>query len=221
MKQIDRNTNDAAASEVVTDKIFTIPNVISIIRLCLVPIFLILLIDGHDSAAAFLFALAAGTDFLDGQIARRTNTVSKLGQLLDPAIDRILMIAGVGGLLMVGRLPFWIVAIVLIRDLLLLIGGSYLLKRYRIRIPVIYLGKVATTFLFVGFAGMLLNWPIIPGLGVCDLSWLPGFSAPMVSWGIWFVYVGLILSLVTTVFYLLEARKRLGQINEQDKNETV
>ncbi|MEG0071670.1 MAG: CDP-alcohol phosphatidyltransferase family protein [Raoultibacter sp.] len=221
MKQIDRNTNDAAASEVVTDKIFTIPNVISIIRLCLVPIFLILLIDGHDSAAAFLFALAAGTDFLDGQIARRTNTVSKLGQLLDPAIDRILMIAGVGGLLMVGRLPFWIVAIVLIRDLLLLIGGSYLLKRYRIRIPVIYLGKVATTFLFVGFAGMLLNWPIIPGLGVCDLSWLPGFSAPMVSWGIWFVYVGLILSLVTTVFYLLEARKRLEQINEQDKNETV
>lgn len=221
MKQIDRNTNDAAASEVVTDKIFTIPNVISIIRLCLVPIFLILLIDGHDSAAAFLFALAAGTDFLDGQIARRTNTVSKLGQLLDPAIDRILMIAGVGGLLMVGRLPFWIVAIVLIRDLLLLIGGSYLLKRYRIRIPVIYLGKVATTFLFVGFAGMLLNWPIIPGLGVCDLSWLPGFSAPMVSWGIWFVYVGLILSLITTVFYLLEARKRLGQINEQDKNETV
>ncbi|MEG0476548.1 MAG: CDP-alcohol phosphatidyltransferase family protein, partial [Raoultibacter sp.] len=93
------------------------------------------------------------------------------GQLLDPAIDRILMIAGVGGLLLVGRLPLWIVAVVLIRDLFLLVGGSVLLKRYHIRIPVVYLGKVATTFLFVGFAGALLNWPLISGLGLCTFSW--------------------------------------------------
>ncbi|MEG2982417.1 MAG: CDP-alcohol phosphatidyltransferase family protein, partial [Raoultibacter sp.] len=102
MKQGDTPQNDSSSEELVIDKIFTIPNVISMVRLCLVPVFLVLLMNGNDIAAALLFALAAGTDFLDGQIARRTNTVSKLGQLLDPAIDRILMIAGVGGLLLVG-----------------------------------------------------------------------------------------------------------------------
>ncbi|MEF9841592.1 MAG: CDP-alcohol phosphatidyltransferase family protein [Raoultibacter sp.] len=208
------------SQEVVTDKIFTIPNVISLIRLCLVPVYLVLLWEGHNVMAALLFAIAAGTDFLDGQVARRTNTVSKLGQLLDPAIDRILMIAGVGGLLLVGRLPLWIVLVVLIRDLFLLVGGSYLIKRYSIRVPVVYLGKVATTFLFVGFAGMLLNWPLIPGLGLCDLSWLPGFNAAMVSWGIWFVYGGLILALLTTVYYVMIALKRVrqakGQIRDGD-----
>ncbi|MEG1097840.1 MAG: CDP-alcohol phosphatidyltransferase family protein, partial [Raoultibacter sp.] len=122
MKQGDTPQNDSSSEELVIDKIFTIPNVISMVRLCLVPVFLVLLMNGNDIAAALLFALAAGTDFLDGQIARRTNTVSKLGQLLDPAIDRILMIAGVGGLLLVGRLPLWIVAVVLIRDLFLLVG---------------------------------------------------------------------------------------------------
>ena len=92
----------------VSNRIFTVPNLISFIRLCLVPVFLVLLFNGYDLMATFLFALAAGTDWVDGQIARRTNTVSKLGQLLDPAVDRILMIAGVAGLFLVGRLPLWL-----------------------------------------------------------------------------------------------------------------
>ncbi|MEG2726243.1 MAG: CDP-alcohol phosphatidyltransferase family protein, partial [Eggerthellaceae bacterium] len=77
MKQGDTPQNDSSSEELVIDKIFTIPNVISMVRLCLVPVFLVLLMNGNDIAAALLFALAAGTDFLDGQIARRTNTVSK------------------------------------------------------------------------------------------------------------------------------------------------
>ena len=103
-------------NEAVTDKILTVPNVISTIRLCMVPIFLVLLLNGQDIAATVVFALAAGTDWVDGQVARRTNCVSKLGQLLDPAVDRILMICGVVGLLLVGRLPLWIVVVVLCRD---------------------------------------------------------------------------------------------------------
>ena len=163
--------------EEVTDRVLTLPNVISFVRLCMVPAYLVVLLQGHDLAATLLFAVAAGTDFLDGQIARRTHCVSKLGQLLDPAVDRLLMVAGVLGLLLVGRLPLWIVAFVLLRDLLLLAGGGYLIKRWGIRVPVIYPGKVATTLLFVGFAGLLLNMPLVPGLGVCDVSWLPGFTA--------------------------------------------
>ncbi len=61
--------------------------------------------------------------------------MSKLGQLLDPAVDRILMITGVLGVFLVGRIPLWIILVVLARDLLMLIGGCILLAKYKIRIP--------------------------------------------------------------------------------------
>lgn len=199
----------SSVPEQVSDRIFTVPNVISFARLCLVPLFLVLLFSGYNLAATLLFALAAGTDWVDGQIARRTNAVSRLGQLLDPAVDRILMIAGVCGLFLVGRLPLWIILVVLVRDLLLLVGGAWLIKRYRVRVAVVYPGKVATTLLFVGFAGLLLNWPLVPGLGLVDAAWLPGFNALSCSWGIWFVYAGLALALATTVYYIATALRKV------------
>ena len=196
-------------SEAVTNRIFTIPNVRSFIRLCMVPVYMVLLLNGYDLLAMFMFALAAGTDWIDGQLARRTNCVSKLGQLLDPAVDRILMSCGVIGLMLVGRLPIWIVVVVLGRDLMLLVGGAYLLKRYHERVAVIYPGKVATTFLFVGFAGLLLNMPLIGGLGWFEASWLPGFGSEACSWGIWFVYAGLLLGLFTTLYYVLAGYRKM------------
>ena len=208
----NKDANNGA--EQVSDRIFTVPNLISFIRLCLVPIFLVLLFNGYDVMATFLYALAAGTDWIDGQIARRTNAVSKLGQLLDPAVDRILMISGVCGLFLVGRLPLWIILVVLVRDLLLLVGGACLLKRFRVRVPVIYPGKVATTLLFVGFAGLLLNWPLIGGLGIVDAAWLPGFNAAACSWGIWFVYAGLVLALATTVYYVVVAVRKVRALKD-------
>ena len=195
----------AANQEEVSNRIFTVPNVISFIRLCLVPVFFVLLFNGFDLAATLLFAIAAGTDWVDGQIARRTHQVSRLGQLLDPAVDRILMISGVVGLFAVGRLPLWIILIVIARDLLLLGGGAYLLKRWHTRVAVIYPGKVATTLLFVGFAALLLNLPILQGLGMVDAAWLPGFNSEPYSWGIWFVYAGLLLALATTAYYIVAA----------------
>ncbi len=193
------------------DKVFTVPNVISFIRLCMVPAFLVLLFNGQNLAATVLFAVAASTDWVDGQIARRTHQVSRLGQLLDPAVDRILMISGVAGLFFVGRLPLWIIVVVLLRDGSLLLGGSYILKRYNVRVAVVYAGKVATTFLFVGFAGLLLDWPLLAGLGWCDWSWLPGFNGQAVSWGIWFVYAGLGLAVYTTCHYVSTALRRVGE----------
>ncbi len=202
-------TDQVREEEPVSDRILTLPNVISVIRLCLVPLYLALLMGGQDLAAAVTFAVAAGTDFLDGQIARRTHTVSKLGQLLDPTVDRVLMITGVLGVFLVGRLPLWIILVVVLRDALLLGGGSWLLFKRGIRVPVIYPGKFATTFLFVGFAGLVLNAPLVPGLGLTDAAWLPGFTAAPVSWGIWFIYGGLILAIGTTVYYLWAALRAL------------
>ena len=106
-------------------------------------------------------------------------------------------------------MPAWIVVVVLGRDLLMLIGGAYLLKRYKQRVAVIYPGKVATTFLFVGFAGLLLNMPLIGGLGWIDVAWLPGFNGVVCSWGIWFVYAGLLLGLCTTTYYVLAGYRKM------------
>lgn len=188
----------------VSNKIFTLPNFLSFIRLCMIPVFLVLLLNGFNLAATLVFAIAASTDWVDGQVARRTNSVSKLGQLLDPFVDRFLMISGVVGLLIIGRLPLWIVLVVVLRDVFMLIGGSYLLSRWKVRVPVIYAGKVATTFLYIGFAGVLLNIPLLEGLGVVSVSWLPGFSFEAYSWGFWFVYAGLVLLIGTTTYYIVK-----------------
>ena len=202
----------------VSNKIFTLPNLLSFIRLCMIPAFLILLLNGYNLIATIVFGIAASTDWIDGQVARRTNSVSKLGQLLDPFVDRFLMISGVVGLLLVGRLPVWIVLVVVLRDVFMLAGGSYLLTRWKVRVPVIYAGKVATTLLYVGFAGVLLNMPLFEGLGLVSVSWLPGFSYDVYSWGFWFVYAGLIMLIGTTTYYIIKGVQgmKAAQRSEQE-----
>lgn len=202
----------------VSNKIFTLPNLLSFIRLCMIPAFLILLLNGYNLIATIVFAVAASTDWIDGQVARRTNSVSKLGQLLDPFVDRFLMISGVVGLLLVGRLPVWIVLVVVLRDVFMLAGGSYLLTRWKVRVPVIYSGKVATTLLYIGFAGVLLNMPLFEGLGLVSVSWLPGFSYDVYSWGFWFVYAGLIMLIGTTTYYIIKGVQgmKAAQRSEQE-----
>ncbi len=201
-----------------SNKIFTLPNFLSFIRFCMIPVFLILLLQGFNLAATLVFAIAASTDWVDGQVARRTNSVSKLGQLLDPFVDRFLMISGVVGLLLVGRLPLWIVLVVVLRDLFMLAGGSYLIRRWKVRVPVIYPGKVATTLLYIGFAGILLNMPLLNGLGLVSASWLPGFSFEAYSWGFWFVYAGLLLMIGTTTYYIVKGYKGMRKAMREEQN---
>ncbi len=189
----------------VTDRVLTIPNVITVIRLCMIVVFVAMLQQGHNLVACFVYAVAAGTDCIDGKIARATNSVSRIGQLLDPAVDRLLMISGVLGLLLISRLPLWIVIAVMARDVVLLVGGACLLGSWQIRVPVIFAGKVGTTLLFIGFAGMLLNMPLISGLGLVSYAWLPGFNSNMVSWGIWFIYAGIAIGYATAVYYISAA----------------
>lgn len=202
---------NATTEESVSTKILTIPNLISFARLCLVPVYFYALLSGHNIAATIVFAFAAATDFVDGQVARRTHSVSKLGKLLDPAVDTILMISGVLGAFIIGTLPLWIMVLIFARELFLLIGGAVLLSRFSISVPVIYPGKFATTFLFFGIAGLLLNAPLVPGLGLVDASWLPGFGHSECSWGIWSVYIGLALQIGVTIYYCVVAWKRVQE----------
>ena len=97
----------AYPQEKVSDKILTAPNVVTFIRFLLIPIFLWLLFGAKQEVAALVvFAIASCTDWVDGQLARRTNQVSKLGKLLDPLVDRFLLAAGVIAIVLLGRLPF-------------------------------------------------------------------------------------------------------------------
>ncbi len=203
-----KSDQDSEAS----DKIVTVPNVLSIIRLCLVPVYLVLLILEYDIAAIVVFIIAAASDCIDGQVARRTNDVSKLGQVLDPTVDRILIIVGVIGLVIVGRVPIWIFVLLIARDFLMLCIGGNLMRKYQIRIPVIFVGKVATACLFTGFVIQLLNWPIVPGLGLFDISWLPGWGSLATPVGIWFIYVALILLVFSTVHYASYALNKWREV---------
>ena len=201
--------------EEISDKVLTVPNIISAVRLLLVPVYLWLLFDGFDVAALVLFSIAALTDFVDGQVARRTHQVSRLGKLLDPAVDTVLMFTGVLGVVLVGRLPAWFAVLVLAREALLLVGGAVLIKAHGIRVDVVYPGKVATTLLFVGFAGMFLNAPLVPGLGLVDVSWLPGFNAGDCALWVWFVYAGLALQIGVTVYYCVQAWGKLSECRKR------
>lgn len=200
--KIDTTSKVAWKGEV-SDSVLTIPNMVSFARLCLIVPMFVLLLAGNNVVATVLFAIAASTDWVDGFIARRTNSVSKLGRILDPAVDRLLMIFSVIGLMLVGRLPVWIMILVLTRDVIMLFGYYIMLRRYQVRVDVILAGKIATALFYIGLFGLFANAPLVPGLGLCDFDWLPGFTRQAVSWGIWPVYVGVVLGIFTTAYYAI------------------
>ncbi len=132
----------------------------------LVPFFFAVLINGDNDVLAFaLFAVAASTDWLDGQIARRTGTVTAIGKAIDPLVDRLLIASGVLGLYIEGRLPGWVVVVLFARDVYLMYGAWRLEQYHHQRMPVTFGGKCTTAVLLVGFADLILGWPTVPGLG--------------------------------------------------------
>ncbi len=185
--------------------ILTLANVITFCRLGLTCAFLVLFAGGtHRTLALVCYVVAATTDFLDGQIARRTQTVSWLGKIMDPIMDRILLFTGVIGLLIVGELPAWVPVFVIGRDVYLALGGM-VLQRYQKRpVDVSYVGKAATALLMFGFCDLLLGLPRIEGLGLVDVPWLPGLNDQGAALGILFVYAGVVFSAATALIYTRE-----------------
>ena len=182
--------------------VYTVANTITVLRLILAPFFFAVLIHGNNDVLAFsLFAVAASTDWLDGQIARRTGTVTAIGKALDPLVDRLLIAAGVLGLYVDHRLPLWIVLALFGRDAYLMYGAWRLEQSGHRRIPVTYMGKVTTAVLLLGFAALVLNWPVVPGARILTSSQLPGLGVEAVGAGLWLVYAGVALSLATALHY--------------------
>ncbi|MCW5944364.1 MAG: CDP-alcohol phosphatidyltransferase family protein [Cryobacterium sp.] len=123
---------------------FTVPNLLSFARLILVPVFLVLVITGEDLLALVVLIISSATDFLDGLLARSLNQVTRLGQLLDPAADRLFIFAALIGLAVRGVVPWWLAAIVIGRDVGLLVAGIVLANFGFGPLPVHHLGKIAT-----------------------------------------------------------------------------
>lgn len=198
------------APEEVHHTIYSVANLITIVRLILVPVFFAVLIggDGERSrlAAFVIYAIAGSTDWIDGQLARRTHTVTQFGKIVDPLVDRLLLAAGVLGLYLIGEIPLWLPVVLVLRDVYLLYG-AFVLEKYHVILPVTYIGKLTTAVLLTGFSSLIAGWPLIPGVGLVDSELLPGLGAASAPFGIWLVYLGTILSLAAALNYTLIAVK--------------
>lgn len=208
-------TAPVGTSQNPSHEILTPANVITFCRLLLTICFFFLYTMGEEQlrgVALGCYAIAAATDFLDGQVARRTQTVSWLGKVMDPLMDRVLLFLGVAGLLLSGELPLWVALFVVLRDAILAAGVMWL-RCYQDRpMDVIYVGKAATALLMTGFVDLLIGAPVLAGLGITDASWLPGLNATPAPVGMLLVYVGVVLSTIAAIVYYqkgLAIRKRV------------
>ncbi|TFC92562.1 CDP-alcohol phosphatidyltransferase family protein [Cryobacterium sinapicolor] len=174
---VDSGIVTGAEGSGVSSKVITLPNLLSMLRLALVPVFLVLLVRGEDAWALLVLAVASLTDFLDGYLARRFRQITRLGQLLDPAADRLYIFAALVGLAWRDLVPWWIVLVIVGRDVFLLGLGVILANFGFGPLPVHQLGKVATFCLFYALPMIML------GEAFPAVSW---WSLP-VGWafGIW------------------------------------
>ena len=168
-----------SAEQVAQDRVATVPNALSLLRLLGVPLFLWLVLEPHaDGWAVVVLAVGSITDWHDGKLARLLNQTSRLGQLLDPAADRLYIVATVVALSVRDIMPWWLAGLLLGRDVVLL-GLVPILKRhgYGPALPVHYLGKAATLNLMYALPLLLL------GTGTNGWS----HAARIVGWafGIW------------------------------------
>lgn len=146
-------------TEVQTDRVITVPNILSFARLLGVPLFLwLILVPQADGWAIVVLALAGISDYLDGKIARKWNQISRVGQILDPLADRLYILATLIGLLLRGIIPWWLVAVLVGRDLIMGIVLAIVKKRTGLTgLPVHFIGKAATFCLLYAFPLILLG----------------------------------------------------------------
>ena len=175
------------------DRIWTVPNAISFIRLIMVPVFLWLLVTGDDTAALTVLIIATTSDFIDGMIARNFDQVTRLGMYLDPLSDRLFIAASVIGLAVRGLIPLPLLAVILARDIMLL--SVVLYRRLRIAdFPrVTFVGKTATFVLFIAFPIVVLGtvWTDAP-VPLESIGWLLGAVGAGIYWVAGFGYLGVL-----------------------------
>ena len=141
----------------VSSRIVTIPNLLSVLRLLLIPVFLVLLVTERYVWALLVLVFSSATDFVDGYVARHFNQISRLGQLLDPAADRLFIFTTLIGLAWTGFIPWWLAGMIFAREFLLLVVGVILANHGYGPLPVHHLGKMGTFALLTAMPLLILG----------------------------------------------------------------
>jgi cardiolipin synthase len=187
-----KDARDAART---TSAIWTIPNIVSLTRILLIPVFCWLIVDEDTTMAGILlFSGVVATDWIDGTIARRTGQVSELGKVLDPVADRLAIASGLIALMVRGAFPAWAGVLILARDAAILVVGAIVLARRGVRIDVRAIGKVATFSLMV--AVPWISWGNL-GYPLSELALAGGWVA---------FAVGIVEYYVAAVVYAFDIR---------------
>jgi cardiolipin synthase len=179
--------------EAVSDRVLTIPNALSALRLVGVPVFLWLLFTHQDIWAFLVLALSGLTDYLDGKIARRFNLVSRVGQLLDPLADRLYVLTTLVALTIRDIIPLWLLIVLVGRDLFMGVVILLLKRVGQTGLPVHFVGKAATFNLLYAFPILLLS----------SVDGVLGDIAQPLGWA--FAWWGVGLYLLAAVLYAIQA----------------
>ena len=169
-----------------------IPNALTILRLILIPVFVVLMIrsdDGYSWPAALVFAAAGVTDQVDGWLARRWHVESRFGKVADPLADRLMIDAAVIMLWVEDRLPLVALAVILARDVLL-VGGYKLVVPRGDDFEVNFVGKLATGVLYAALA-------------------LTRVTRAGTDWPLWLFWIGVALALLAAAQYVVKARREV------------
>jgi cardiolipin synthase len=173
---------------------WTLPNLVDYLRLAGIPVFLIVAFsseDGESALAAVLFAVIGWSDYLDGFLARLTGQYSRLGALLDPLVDRLLIVSGMVVCWHFNLLPRWAIAIVIARELFMLVASRYALS-HGLEIQINWAGR----------------------LGVAPIAGAPFFAMVGVHWlALIMLYVGMALGLLSAALYV---RRGVREIRARD-----
>ena len=206
------NGSDAAAPGLFSDgRVFSIPNIITVIRLLCIPVFLWMLFSQENrAAAAFILGGLGATDWVDGYIARRFDQVSELGKVLDPTADRLLFIVGIGAIIVDGSAPLWFCWAVVVREVVVGVTMAVCTLFFSMqRFDVTYWGKLATFLLMFAFPGFMLGNTDFPGATAFEIvAWIMGIP-------------GLVLSYYTAVAYVPLVRAHLRTGRGADRREST
>ncbi|MFC0581519.1 CDP-alcohol phosphatidyltransferase family protein [Micrococcoides hystricis] len=184
---------------VVTDRIFTVPNIVTILRFLLVPVFVYFTVTAQYLAAFITLTVLSTTDWVDGYLARRLNQISTVGKWLDPLADRLSLMITSATLVIVGIIPMWLILAIVIPDIVLIIN-SWRLFRGSPELEVTNAGKIRTAALLVGTPLLLLTRvPEVP-------------DQPWTTIAVLIVLLGAIGHVLVSIHYLILAYRKAARL---------
>ena len=183
-----------------------VPNALTIIRFLLIPFIVVNIFNGNFIIAFIFFTLSGITDIADGCIARKFNLISNFGKLMDPLADKLTQIATIASLTLKDIIPIWILAIVLLKELIMIAGASFLYGKDVVVYSKWY-GKLATVLFYVAIVfSLLINQFELPSI------WS--------NLDLWLFYLALFATVFSLLMYIKDVYKK-GFIDKQDLNKEV